>query len=69
MYGMNISQSKVVKSLILSVLSKPCQQKLRVTLIQKKLNFELLKGSEMSFLSSLPGQELRVELLAQKAHF
>ena len=61
--------SKVVQSLIRSVFSESCKHRLRATRSLKKLNFELLKSSEMSFLSLLPSQELKVELLAQKAHF
>ena len=55
--------------MIRSVFSESCKHRLRATLSLEKLNFELLKSSEISFLSLLPSQELKVELLAQKAHF
>ena len=61
------ASNKVVQSSILSVLSESCQHGFRATVRLEKLNFELLKSSEMSFLSQLPSQELRVELFAQKA--
>ena len=53
------ASSKVVRSLILSVLSESCQHGLKVTVRLEKLNFELLKSSEMSFLSWLSSQKLK----------